>query len=138
MPGRGRPRYPDILTPRQFEVLELVREGLTNPQIAERLGISPDGAKWHVKEIIWKLGVRSREEAARWIPEREEAPTARLDAARSLAIKAPPGRPRRLGAHRRHQAIRSGSCGWRTTSYGRSSCRSATHREVLRSEKVAS
>jgi DNA-binding CsgD family transcriptional regulator len=77
MGERGRPKHPDILTPRQFEVLELVREGLTNPQIAERLGISPDGAKWHVKEIIWKLGVRSREEAAEWQRERREsAPTA--------------------------------------------------------------
>lgn len=77
MAERGRPRHPDILTPRQSEVLELVREGLTNPQIAERLGISPDGAKWHVKEILWKLDVPSREEAARWQREREESiPTA--------------------------------------------------------------
>ena len=77
MAERGRPRHPDILTPRQCEVLELVREGLTNPQIAERLGISPDGAKWHVKEILWKLDVPSREEAARWQREREESsPTA--------------------------------------------------------------
>jgi DNA-binding CsgD family transcriptional regulator len=79
MGERGRPKYPDILTPRQHEVLELVREGLTNPQIAERLGISPDGAKWHVKEILWKLNVPSREEAARWRREREEvASTARM------------------------------------------------------------
>lgn len=77
MAERGRPKHPDLLTPRQSEVLELVREGLTNPQIAERLGISPDGAKWHVKEILWKLDVPSREEAARWQPERaESAPTA--------------------------------------------------------------
>jgi DNA-binding CsgD family transcriptional regulator len=65
MGERGRPKYPDVLTPRQYEVLELIREGLTNPQIAERLGISPDGAKWHVKEILWKLDAPSREEAAR-------------------------------------------------------------------------
>lgn len=89
MGERGRPRYPDVLTPRQFEVLELIREGLTNPQIAERLGISPDGAKWHVKEILWKLDAPSREEAARrevgsgrreaGSERREEgAPTARL------------------------------------------------------------
>ena len=76
MGERGRPKHPDVLTPRQFEVLELVREGLTNPQIAERLGISPDGAKWHVKEILWKLDVPSREEAGRW--QREPAPMARL------------------------------------------------------------
>jgi len=88
MPERGRPKHPDVLTPRQFEVLELLRERLTNPQIAERLGISPDGAKWHVKEILWKLDVPSREEAARWQREREEAaPTARLAATRLRRVR---------------------------------------------------
>lgn len=52
------------LTDRQMEVLELVARGYTNPQIAEALGITLDGAKWHVREIIAKLGVSSREEAA--------------------------------------------------------------------------
>ena len=45
MTTRGRPRYPDTLTPRQQEVLALVREGLTNEEIAQRLGITLDGAK---------------------------------------------------------------------------------------------
>jgi DNA-binding CsgD family transcriptional regulator len=63
------------LTPRQEEVLELVREGLTNPEIAQRLGISPDGAKFHVSEIITKLGVTSRREAAEWDPQRDGATT---------------------------------------------------------------
>ena len=62
----GRPSHPDILTPREYEVLALLREGLTNPQIAERLGITLDGAKYHVSEILGKLGVDSRQEAARW------------------------------------------------------------------------
>ncbi|HEY4686531.1 MAG TPA: helix-turn-helix transcriptional regulator, partial [Dehalococcoidia bacterium] len=43
-----RPPYPDVLTPREWEVLDLLREGLTNDQIARRLGISRDGAKYHV------------------------------------------------------------------------------------------
>ncbi len=63
-----RPSHPDILTPREGEVLALLREGLTNPQIAERLSITLDGAKYHVSEILSKLGVSSREEAARWEP----------------------------------------------------------------------
>ncbi len=63
-----RPSHPDLLTPREEEVLALLREGLTNPQIAERLSITLDGAKYHVSEILSKLGVSSREEAARWEP----------------------------------------------------------------------
>ena len=71
MGKRGRPPYPDVLTPREWDVLELVRLGLTNPEIGERLGISRDGAKYHVSEILSKLGLTSREEAARWQPTRD-------------------------------------------------------------------
>ncbi len=70
MGRRGRPRHPDILTPREWEVLALLREGLSNPEIADRLGISRDGVKFHVSEILTKLGVESREEAAAWREER--------------------------------------------------------------------
>ncbi len=51
------------LTPKQNEVLALMAKGLTNGQIAERLGISLAGAKWHVSEVLSRLGVASREEA---------------------------------------------------------------------------
>lgn len=61
---RGRPRHPDILTPREWEVLSLVRRGDSNSQIGRRLGISFAGAKYHVAEIMSKLGVHSRQEAA--------------------------------------------------------------------------
>mgnify|MGYP003497521350 CR=1 FL=1 len=47
-------------TPRQREVLDLLVRNRTNGQIAETLGISLDGAKWHVSEIITKLGVDTR------------------------------------------------------------------------------
>jgi DNA-binding CsgD family transcriptional regulator len=63
---RGRPPYPDLLTPREQEVLALIREGLTNDQIAARLGISESGARYHVSEILSKLNVTSRREAAQW------------------------------------------------------------------------
>ena len=45
-----------------------MRESLTNDQIGQRLGITAEGAKYHVSEILSKLGVGSREEAARWQP----------------------------------------------------------------------
>lgn len=54
------------LTQRQREVLDLVARGYTNGQIAEAIGISLDGAKWHVSEVIARLGVDTREEAAEW------------------------------------------------------------------------
>ena len=53
-------------TPRQREVLTLLARGRTNREIAEELGISLDGAKWHVSEIITRLGVQSRDEAAEY------------------------------------------------------------------------
>jgi DNA-binding CsgD family transcriptional regulator len=71
--SRGRPRYEDILTPREWEVLGLLREGLTNEQIAHRLAISANTAKFHVAEILSKLGVSSRDEAARWQRETERS-----------------------------------------------------------------
>jgi len=73
---RGPKPHPDILTPREWEVLELIREGLSNEDIAARLEISIDGVKYHVSEILGKLGVRDRLEAARWRPERQWRPWA--------------------------------------------------------------
>jgi DNA-binding CsgD family transcriptional regulator len=54
------------LNERQREVLALVAKGLTNAQIGERLGMTLDGAKWNVSEILTKLGLASREEAAEY------------------------------------------------------------------------
>ena len=71
---RGRPPYPDILTPREQEVHALIREGLTNEQIGVRLGITDHGAKYHVAEILSKLGVSSRQEAAHWSRPQRVAP----------------------------------------------------------------
>jgi DNA-binding CsgD family transcriptional regulator len=73
------------LTPREREVLDLVRVGLTNEEIAARLGISTDTAKYHVSQILAKLGVASREEAALAMPE-ERSWRTRLSAW-SLALK---------------------------------------------------
>jgi DNA-binding CsgD family transcriptional regulator len=49
---------------RQRHILDLIVQRYTNPQIADDLGITLDGAKWHISEILSKLGVDSREEAA--------------------------------------------------------------------------
>lgn len=52
------------LTDRERQVLALVREGLTNAEIGERLYISAKTAEHHVGRVLGKLGVRSRAEAA--------------------------------------------------------------------------
>ncbi|MDP9442249.1 MAG: helix-turn-helix transcriptional regulator, partial [Actinomycetota bacterium] len=52
------------LTAREQQVLALLREGLTNAEIGERLFISAKTAEHHVGRVLTKLGVRSRAEAA--------------------------------------------------------------------------
>jgi len=51
------------LTPREFEVLELLVEGLNNPEISDRLYISIGTTRTHVSNIFSKLGVTNRAEA---------------------------------------------------------------------------
>lgn len=51
-------------TPRQRQVLDLLAKRYTNRQIADELGISLEGAKWHVREVLEVTGAASREEAA--------------------------------------------------------------------------
>jgi DNA-binding CsgD family transcriptional regulator len=65
--GRGAPRIDGELTAREREVLDLLAEGLSNQQIADRLVISPKTAEHHVGRILGKLGLRSRAEAASYV-----------------------------------------------------------------------
>jgi DNA-binding NarL/FixJ family response regulator len=59
-----RRREPDAITRREKEVLNLIAEGLTNKEIAQTLFISEPTAKVHVQNILRKLGVKTRAQAA--------------------------------------------------------------------------
>jgi DNA-binding CsgD family transcriptional regulator/catechol 2,3-dioxygenase-like lactoylglutathione lyase family enzyme len=63
---RGRPPHNDILTPAEWRVVEGVRHGLTNPQIARRSGVSVDAVKYHVANALSKLGLSGKAELRRW------------------------------------------------------------------------
>jgi len=54
------------LTPRETEVLTLVRQGLANKQIARRLGISERTVKAHLTSTFQRIGVVDRTQAALW------------------------------------------------------------------------
>ena len=62
--GQTGPKAMGSLTKREREVLDLIASGLTNAEIAERLFISTKTAGNHVSNVLMKLGVRSRTEAA--------------------------------------------------------------------------
>jgi len=54
------------LTVRELEILRLVFEGYTNPQMAKMLWVTEPTIKFHLSKVYRKLGVANRTEAARW------------------------------------------------------------------------
>jgi DNA-binding CsgD family transcriptional regulator len=48
------------LTPQEWQIASLARDGLSNPEIGERLFLSPRTVEWHLKKVFTKLGIRSR------------------------------------------------------------------------------
>jgi DNA-binding CsgD family transcriptional regulator/catechol 2,3-dioxygenase-like lactoylglutathione lyase family enzyme len=70
---RGRPRYEDLLTPAEWRVAEAVRHGLTNPEIARLQGVSTDAVKYHVANILQKLGLFRRPELRHWTGVRRDS-----------------------------------------------------------------
>jgi non-specific serine/threonine protein kinase len=64
-PAPSGPR-PEILSPREVEVVALIANGLTNRQIGDQLVISERTADAHVARILGKLGFASRAQVAAW------------------------------------------------------------------------
>ena len=72
--ARGPRSKPSLLTKREKEILALLGEGLTNKQIAERLYIAVPTVRNHVHNILGKLSLHRRAEAAAFIARSEIPP----------------------------------------------------------------
>jgi DNA-binding NarL/FixJ family response regulator len=84
-PVAAAPRPPtalDVLSARQREVLACLAEGLSNPEIAGRLFITPKTAEHHVSSILSRLGLKNRAEAAAFAASFRISPGRQAPAAR--------------------------------------------------------
>jgi DNA-binding CsgD family transcriptional regulator/catechol 2,3-dioxygenase-like lactoylglutathione lyase family enzyme len=86
MNGPGRPPHDDLLTPAEWAVVEFVRHGLTNRQIAARRRVSLDAVKFHVGNALGKLGLATRAELRRWDGVRRDSALKRKDEAMDMEL----------------------------------------------------
>ena len=66
MPAAATAPEPDLLTPRERQVIRLLLAGLGAEAMAAHLGIAPNTVRTHLQNILSKLDVKSRAEAAAW------------------------------------------------------------------------
>lgn len=71
----GEAEPSDALSPREREVLDQVSQGLTNKEVAERLYISENTVKYHMKNILDKLHLRNRSQVIAWAARQGDRPS---------------------------------------------------------------
>jgi len=69
LPGRR----PADLTPREYEILEMLSDGLTTEQVADRLFVAPVTVRWYVSQAVKKLRVPDRDSAVRLLRQQRDA-----------------------------------------------------------------
>ena len=70
---RGRPPHPDVLTPAEWRVLDQLRLGHSNAEIADQLHVALPTVKMHVSNMLAKLELPDRYQLAAWDGEPAEA-----------------------------------------------------------------
>lgn len=63
----------DRLTRSELKVLDLIGEGLSNREIAERLGVAEKTVKNHITSLLAKMGLQRRTQVAAWVASRRHA-----------------------------------------------------------------
>ncbi|MCL2463835.1 MAG: response regulator transcription factor, partial [Micrococcales bacterium] len=61
------------LTPSELRVLDLIGEGLSNRQIADRLGVAEKTIKNHITSLLAKMGLQRRTQVAAWVAARKHS-----------------------------------------------------------------
>jgi DNA-binding CsgD family transcriptional regulator/catechol 2,3-dioxygenase-like lactoylglutathione lyase family enzyme len=84
---RGRPPHDDILTPAEWRVVDAVRHGRTNAQIAAGQRVSLDAVKYHVANALAKLGLADRRALRRWRGIRNDSRLATMEKAMEQELK---------------------------------------------------
>jgi DNA-binding CsgD family transcriptional regulator/catechol 2,3-dioxygenase-like lactoylglutathione lyase family enzyme len=87
---RGRPPHRDILTPAEWRTVHAIQHGMTNREIAVRRGISVDAVKFHVANVVAKLGLPNRRALRSWFRAPRESALNRQEASMDATLKLGP------------------------------------------------